>query len=430
MAAPTRRWASAAPSRPAGPAVTPSPRAAAALAAIALAALVVPVGLAALLAVALAVAVAADALAARLAPAVERDLPAVLSRGVPARLRVRAAGPPGGGVRVRQPAVPGVLIEPAQADDGLEATLTGRRRGRHRLPAVAVRARGPLGLARWDHAAEGTTELRVYPDMRTARSLARSVARGRFRDPGLVARGPLGLGTEFELVRDYQPDDDIRQVNWRATARMGRPMSNQYRLEQDRDVVLALDAGRLSTAPLAADLTVLDVTLDAACAVGLVADVLGDRCGAVAFDSRLRAALRPRRAGGAALVRALFDLEPAPVESDYELAFRHVETGKRALVFVLVDLLEETAARPLAAAVPLLARHHAVVVASPADPALKAAVAEGGARARVAASVLDARARAAARVRAGGATVLEAPPDRLPAACVAAYLRAKSRARL
>jgi uncharacterized protein (DUF58 family) len=231
-------------------------------------------------------------------------------------------------------------------------------------------------------------------------------------------------------VRDYQPDDDIRQINWRATARMGRPMSNQYRLEQDRDVVLALDAGRLSTAPLAPDTTVLDVALDAACAVGLVADELGDRCGAVAFDAQLRAALRPRRAGGAALVRALFDLEPALVESDYELAFRHVETGKRALVIVLADLLEETAARPLAEAVPVLARHHAVVVASPADPALAEASAAGGARARVAASVLAARARAAARVRAGGATVLEAPPERLPAACVAAYLRAKSRARL
>src|SRR5207253_8103026 len=49
------------------------------------------------------------------------------------------------------------------------------------------------------------------------------------------ARGPLGLGTEFELIREYEPDDDIRQVNWRATARLGRPMSNQYRLEQDRE---------------------------------------------------------------------------------------------------------------------------------------------------------------------------------------------------
>ena len=118
------------------------------------------------------------------------------------------------------------------------------------LPAVATRATGPLGLARWDHRAGADAELRVFPDLKTARRLALAVARGRFRDQGATARGPLGLGTEFELIRDYQPDDDIRQVNWRATARLGRPMSNQYRLEQDRDLLLLLDAGRLSAAPL------------------------------------------------------------------------------------------------------------------------------------------------------------------------------------
>ena len=90
----------------------------------------------------------------------------------------------------------------------------------------------------------------MFPDLLAARRLALSVRQGRFRDQGISARGPLGLGTEFELVRDYLPDDDIRQVNWRATARLGRPMSNQYRTEQDRDVIVVVDAGRLSAAPL------------------------------------------------------------------------------------------------------------------------------------------------------------------------------------
>ena len=122
------------------------------------------------------------------------------------------------------------------------------------LPAVATRATGPLRLARWDHtrrrAGASCASSRTCT---TARRLALAVARGRFRDQGATARGPLGLGTEFELIRDYEPDDDIRQVNWRATARLGRPMSNQYRLEQDRDLLLLIDAGRLSAAPLGSD---------------------------------------------------------------------------------------------------------------------------------------------------------------------------------
>jgi uncharacterized protein (DUF58 family) len=410
--------------------MSPAPRAVAALAVIALSALIVPLGIVVLAALALVVATVVDATSARRVPELERDAPEVLSRGVPARLTARATAPAGGSVRVRQAAPAGVDVQPREAQTALMATVIASRRGRHTLPAAAPRATGPLGRARWDHRPGAAAELRVFPDLHTARRLALTVARGRFREQGATAHGMLGLGTEFELIRDYQPDDDIRQVNWRATARMGRPMSNQYRLEQDRDLVILVDAGRLSAAQLQPHGTVLDTELDAAAAIALVADQLGDRCGALAFDSEIRTALRPKRQGGAAVVRALFDLEPRSLDSDYELAFRRAEGSKRALVVVLCDLIEEAAARPLADAVPVLARRHAVLVAAPKDPALERLAEGDDERATIARDVLDARARAVARVKGAGARVLEAAPDRLATACVAAYLRAKSRAAL
>src|SRR5207248_11489505 len=171
-------------------------------------------------------------------------------------------------------------------------------------------------LAAWTRRALDEHELTVYPDLPTARRLASSVRAGTFRDEGLRRRGPLGLGTEFESVRDYSPDDDIRQVNWRATARLDRPMSNQYRIERDRDVVCVVDCGRLMAAPFA-DRTRLDAALDAAVAVAAVADVLGDRCGTVAFAGEVLRVLPPRRAGARDVVEALFDLEPRRVDSDY-----------------------------------------------------------------------------------------------------------------
>jgi uncharacterized protein (DUF58 family) len=407
--------------------VTPAPRAVIALAVIALAALLVPIGIVGLAALALVVATAVDARAARSRPQVERESPEVLSRGVPAKVIIRAPAPAGGSVRVRQPAPPELTVEPREGDNGLQATLIAGRRGRHTLPAVATRTTGPLGLARWDHRAGTDVELRVFPDLHAARRLALAVARGRFRDQGATARGPLGLGTEFELIRDYEPDDDIRQVNWRATARLGRPMSNQYRLEQDRDLQLLIDAGRLSAAPLG-DRNVLDACLDAASALAFVADELGDRTGAVAFSDTVRTALPPRRAGGQAVVRALFDLQPESVDSDYEAAFRRAEGSKRALVVVFTDLLEETAARPLVEAVPVLARRHAVIVASPTDAALEELATHTDARGVIARDVLEARAAVTSRLRAANARVLEAPPEKLAATLVAAYLRAKARA--
>ena len=259
---------------------------------------------------------------------------------------------------------------------------------------------------------------------------------GRFRDEGTRSRGPLGLGTDFESIRDYSPDDDVRQLNWRATERLGRPMSNIYRVERDRDVVCVVDCGRLMAAPLG-DRTRLDAAVDAAVASRRSRTRSATARARSPSIARCCRSLSPRRAGASAVVQALFDLEPRPVDSDYELAFRHVGESKRAFVLVLTDLLDETAARPLAAALPLLARRHALAVASATDVDLeqladrRAASGSGGLpRRRRRRRARGARARGRALAARRRARDRGARAARCPAACVSAYLRAKARARL
>jgi uncharacterized protein (DUF58 family) len=415
--------------------VSPTPRAAIALGVVAILTAVTGPWVGVALALILVGATLADAAVVRRPPETERRVAPILARGEgsPFALTVLRASP--GTIRLRQPVPPDLALEPREGDDGLDATLIGLRRGRHAIGPVAARAEGPLGLGRRHFTLLDEQEVLVYPDLPAARRLALAVRSGRFRDAGRLTRGPLGLGTDFESIREYAPDDDPRQVNWRATQRMQRPMSNTFRVEQDREVMLLLDAGRLMAAPLA-DRTRLDAAVDAAVAVALVADVVGDRVGAVAFGARIRRRIVPRRAGGDAVVRALFDLEPEPEEPDYELAFRTVEGAKRSLIIVFCDLLEETAARPLIDAVPVLARRHAVVVATVRDPDLDALIAAPPQRPRdvfasgVALDVLAARAAVVHRLEATGATVVEASAGALGAACVRAYLRAKAGARL
>jgi len=343
--------------------------------------------------------------------------------------------PAAAGVQVRQPTPPDVSVEPFAGGAPLTGQLVARRRGRHRLPPVVVRLTGPLGLGRWDHQGAGETEVRVYPDVPAARRLALAVRRGLLQGASRRTRGPLGLGTEFESIREYSPDDDVRQVNWAATQRFERPMSNQYRVDQDRDVVCVVDTGRLMTAPVG-DRTRLDAALDAVVAVALTADVVGDRCGAVAFDQEVHRQIAPRRANGEAVVRGVFDLEPRPVDSDYELAFHVAGRAKRSLVLVFTDLLDESAARSLVEAVPVLARRHAVVVAGVTDPDIEAFVRTPPStpadvyRAAVAIDVLAARAGVAASLVRAGAEVVEAPPAELAAVCVDVYMRLKSRVRV
>jgi uncharacterized protein (DUF58 family) len=416
--------------------MTPNPRAAYLLLAIALVALVVPGVVSVTLVAMVAITTAVDGAIAHQRIRVRRTVPRTVARGVPARLLVETDAEAPARFEVRQAQPADVVIEPSVARGALDARMTAYRRGEAVLPPVSARGRGPLGLARCTFTGEGAAPLLVYPDVVAAQRLVVALRRRQFRDPGLRALGPLGLGTDFESIRDYLPDDDVRQINWTASERVGRPMSNVYRVEQDRDVVCLLDAGRLMGAPLDRRSTRLDAAVDAVTMVALVADELGDRCGVTVFDAELRSQLRPRRNGGRAVVRAILGAEPTGVDSDYDLAFRSTGGGKRSLILVFTDLVDASAARSLLGAVPVLTRRHAVIVASVRDPDLDTALRNEPSTphdvyaSAVAIDVLDERQRVATRLEHAGAKVVDAPASELGEACVRAYLRLKARARL
>jgi uncharacterized protein (DUF58 family) len=415
-----------------------TPRASWVMAGAVLATVFVPTLLGAgILAVIIAVAVA-DAWTVRMAPPVSRIAPGALSRAVPGEILVTTPQPR---TRLRQPvASSDLFVEPAESETTLAASILATRRGRHRLAPIATRRVGPLGLGSWYHRVGDPHEITVYPDLPAAARLATEVRVGMFREEGRRARGPLGLGTELESIREYQPDDDIRQVNWRATVRTGHPMSNTYRIEQDRDVVCMLDCGRVMasslTLPDGAELTRLDAAVDALAAVAAVADELGDRIGVVAFADRILRTVAPRRDGADVAVDAVHDLEPVGVDSDYESAMSVVAARKRSFVLILTDLLDPGAARALIGSVPALARHHNVVVATVRDPAVQRAletVSVGEAelaRTVVAADVAARRELVQAALRARGAEVVDAPAQELSRRCVGAYVRAKRLARV
>ena len=359
----------------------------------------------------------------------------VLAREVvhPCSIVAEASG--GRVVRMRQPAPPELAVLPSETDRGsFEAEVVGVQRGVHRLPAPVVRIAGPLGLATCDHSTDDGTPVSVFPDLPRARRLAVLRRRGHAREEGRI-RSRLGLGTEFESIREYSADDDVRQVNWLATARVGRPMTNQYRIDDNRDLLCLVDAGRLMVSPVGGT-TRLDIALDAVAVLAVAADDAGDRVGAVAFAGDVLRQLEPRRRGAEQVVRALFDLEPVEVESDYERAFQSVAGRKRALVTLFTDLVDAAAARTLLAVMPILARRHVVMVVSCSDLDLQAAVAaepndlRDVMRASVALDLLVARRRTIALLRYLGAVVVEADPQALGPACASAYAGIKSAGRL
>jgi uncharacterized protein (DUF58 family) len=337
--------------------------------------------------------------------------------------------------RLRQPSPPEVRFVPDESDGSvLSGEMSGRHRGSYSVGPAVVRVCGPLGLASRDVGVDLSGPVRVIPDLPRARRLAAARRRGGGLSDGRV-RNRLGVGTDFEAIRDYSPDDDIRQVNWVASARTGRPMSNQYRIDENRDVVCLIDMGRLMASPVG-EVNRLDVALDAMTILCVEAEESQDRVGAIAFSSDVHRQLSPRRYGTAAIVDALYDLETSEVESDYERAFIAVGRHKRALVVLFSDLVDESAARALLAACPILTRRHALMVVSCRDPDLERAIntvptdTYDVLRTSIVIDLVHTKDRVRHQLESMGVVVVEADAERLGSACVRAYLALKARARL
>ncbi len=408
------------------------------MALVALATVMFPIGVVfpGLLLAALAGAVVVDIVAARrLRPQSTRSRIPALALQVPIPYALDVSVDAVRSARIRQPTPPELGLEPNEASGTkLDGELVGRHRGVHRLPPAVLRTTGPIGLGSCDHMVAEDEMVTVFPDLPKARRLTAARRQGRSNDEGRI-RSRLGIGTELESIRDYSPDDDVRQINWVASARVGRPMSNQYRVEENRDLVCVVDTGRLMASPIGPG-TRLDVALDAVATLAVAAEDAGDRVGALSFGAAVSRQLAPRRRGAEAVVRSLFDLEPTEVESDYDRAFIALGRHKRALIALFTDLVDESASRSLLAACPVLTRHHAVLIATCRDPDLAAAVADRPhdvrdvMRSAVALDILASRHRAASLLRSMGATVVDAAPEKLGPACVHAYLVLKQRARL
>jgi uncharacterized protein (DUF58 family) len=189
-------------------------------------------------------------------------------------------------------------------------------------------------------------------------------------------------------------------------------------------------AGRVDGVPR------VEHAMDAVMMLTAVATGLGDRCGVVAFDREVRVAVPPASARTqlGRVIEALYDLEPALIESDYAGAFAETlaRFRRRTLLVVLTDLVGPSVEEWLVPALPLVLRDHMVVVAGVRDPDVarwsSAPAADSSATYRRAAAVaaLEERRRTVARLRGLGATVIDAAPGTLAPALADAYLRVKA----
>jgi len=380
---------------------------------------------------------------------VERELPGIVALGGEATVTWRVRNRTGRPLRLRlaDQLAPSLRPGTRRAQFALANGATGEvstvlrptRRGRFAPGEVTLRIAGPLGLAARQLARPLPGVLRVYPPFRSREEAELRIDRARILEVGLRSAKGRGGGTEFDQLREYSSDDEFRRIDWSATARAGKPIVRTYRAERNQHVLLLLDNGRVMAGRVGG-VPRVEHAMDAVMMLTAVATRLGDRTGLVAFDRAVRTVVAPAHGRDqlARVTEAMYQLEPQLAESDYRGAFAHAlaRFRRRALLVVLTDLVEQAVGETLLPALPLIARHHLVIVAGVRDPAVARWAgsapedASGAYRKAAAVAALEERARTVARLRGMGATVVDAEPGRLAPLLADAYLRVKTTGRL
>ncbi|MDM4141010.1 MULTISPECIES: DUF58 domain-containing protein [Mycobacterium] len=358
------------------------------------------------------------------------------------RGQIRDAWPPSAQARPRiQP-----LDIPAGQDHHVATRLQPVRRGDQRATVVTARSIGPLGLAGRQRSRPVPGQLRVLPPFLARKHLPSRLAKLREID-GLLPTLVRGQGTEFDSLREYVVGDDVRSIDWRATARRADVVVRTWRPERDRRVVIVLDTGRTAAGRVGIDPTAsdpagwprLDWSMDAALLLAALASRAGDHVDFLAHDRVSRAGVfgASRTELLAQLVDAMAPLQPALVESDWRAVASAIalRARRRSLVVLLTDLNAPALDEGLLPVLPQLSAKHRLLLAAVSDPRVEHMAAGRSDAAAVYDAAAAERSRndrgaIATRLRRGGVEVVDAPPAELAPALADHYLAMKATGRL
>ncbi|GAA1940653.1 DUF58 domain-containing protein [Brevibacterium antiquum] len=311
------------------------------------------------------------------------------------------------------------------------------RRGALHADKVTIRSRSVLGFIARQKSFDVPAIVRVLPPFISRRELPSKTQKLRELD-GRSAVMIRGMGTEFDSLRDYVDGDDVRSIDWRASARSQDLVVKTWRPERDRRVVIVVDSSRLA-ARRCGDGTIFDAALESALLLTALASGAGDRVDVVVADARIRAIASSHRSKDPVhdLSVALTTVHPELYDADWEqISTTVLATSRQHALVVLVTALDEgSVSDEILPVLPTLSARHRVVLASVEDPGLgelaskRESTDEIFTAAAAEAELLTSKSLQT-RLRGAGVQSVEAGPDDLPGALADLYINLKATGKL
>jgi len=180
-----------------------------------------------------------------------------------------------------------------------------------------------------------------------------------------------GAGIEFEEVREYSAGDDVKSIDWKVSARLGKPFIKRYREEREQVVMLLVDmsgSGRFGTTGSIKRETAAEI----AATLAFNAIRNNDKAGAILFTNKVERYIPPKKGSAHVwrLIREIFTFQPANTGTDIVDAvdFLARVCRKRTVAFLVSDFLTEGFDRTLALRMKSAARRHELISVLISDP--------------------------------------------------------------
>ncbi len=310
-------------------------------------------------------------------------------------------------------------------------------RGHAEFRILQVRLYSLLGLWQKNIKQPLHSEVKNYPNFASVMKYTLLATDHRLNQMGILKKRRRGEGLEFHQLREYRDGDSLRQVDWKATARVRKLISRDYQEERDQQIIFLVDCGRRMLAH-DDELSHFDHTLNSILLLSHVALRQGDAVGLMTFSGHERW-VPPRKSMGSVntILNAVYDLQPSLMSPDYTLAATQLmkRQKRRALVILITNIRDEDSTE-LIPALHMLRKRHLVLLASMQESSINQLIQTevqdfySALNYASAQQYLNYRREAHQQIEQQGGLLLDVEPDKLPVSIVNRYLEIKTSGRL
>lgn len=239
-------------------------------------------------------------------------------------------------------------------------------RGEYFFHNINVFVKSPVKLIVRRRRLPAEAMVKVFPSSLLIRHYALIAHSNNLAEAGSKKMRKIGHSLEFEQIREYVTGDDVRSLNWKATARKGgQLMVNNYTDEKSQQVYCVIDKGRAMKMPFAG-MTLLDHAINTALILSNVTLIKQDKAGLISFADQvgtfLPAGRKTRQMAG--ILESLYNQQTKFLETDYEklYAFIRVRITQRSLVVLFTNFESMSALQRQLPYIRSIARNHLLLL--------------------------------------------------------------------